>query len=96
MAAPRSKTRPACAKGPPASYISLICAIPTATNCAGFIASQPDGRGLKPGAVRSGRPSRARNWVGLIERRIAQPNENFCKPGRTRTRDNAGMSSMAG
>ena len=26
--------RLACAKGPPASYISLIFAIPTATNCA--------------------------------------------------------------
>ena len=32
-----SKIRPAFAKGPPASYISLIFAIPTATNCARFI-----------------------------------------------------------
>src|SRR5437867_4193111 len=42
MAVQRSRIRPACAKGPPASYISLIFAIPTATNCARFIASQPE------------------------------------------------------
>jgi len=44
MAAHRSRTRPGSAKGPPARCISPICAIPTATNYARFIACRPEGR----------------------------------------------------
>src|SRR6516162_1128942 len=40
MAVPRSRTRLVCAGEPPARHISLIFAIPMATNCAPFIASQ--------------------------------------------------------
>src|ERR1700730_19275045 len=43
MAVHRSRIRPECAKGPPARCISLIFAIPTATNCAHSIGSRlPD------------------------------------------------------
>jgi len=38
MAARRSKTRPGCARGPPARSASLTFTIPTATNCVRFIA----------------------------------------------------------
>src|SRR5947208_933123 len=55
MAAPRSRTRRAFAKGPPARCISPICAIPTATSCAGFIACR---RKVSRGPSLRGRPSR--------------------------------------
>src|SRR5207247_10838352 len=42
MAAPQSRIRLGCAKGPPGRCISLICAIPTATNCAGFVACRAE------------------------------------------------------
>ena len=42
MAARRSRTRPACAKGPLARYILLIFVIPTATNCAGSTVRQTE------------------------------------------------------
>ncbi len=56
MAARRSRTRLACAKGPPARYISPIFAIPTATNCARCIACRlPE---LSPIKTEEGRPCR--------------------------------------
>src|SRR5437660_11880101 len=69
MAARRSRTRLACAKGPPASYISLIFVIPMATNCARFIACRlPELSQIKPD---EGHPFRAvlardRTWLGAI------------------------------
>jgi len=57
MAVPRSRTRLACAGEPPARHISLIFAIPMATNCAPFIASQlPE---YSPFKIEEGRPFRA-------------------------------------
>ena len=57
MAVPRSRTRLVCAGEPPARHISLIFAIPMATNCAPFIASQlPE---YSPFKIEEGRPFRA-------------------------------------
>ena len=57
MAVPRSRTGLACAGEPPARHISLIFAIPMATNCAPFIASQlPE---YSPFKIEEGRPFRA-------------------------------------
>ena len=57
MAVPRSRTRLACAGEPPARHISLIFAIPMATNCAPFIASQlPE---YSPFKIEEGHPFRA-------------------------------------
>ena len=70
---PRSRTRLACAKGPLASYISLIFAIPMATNCARFIACRlPELPQTKP---EEGRPFRAvlareRTWLGPTGRAL--------------------------
>jgi hypothetical protein len=59
---------PGVRQGPLASYISLSCAIPMATNCARFIACRlPELSRIKPErAVLSGRSSRAKN--------LARPN----------------------
>ena len=57
MAVPRSRTRLVCAGEPPARHISLIFAIPMATNCAPFIASQlPE---YSPFKIEEGHPFRA-------------------------------------
>src|SRR5439155_25074665 len=70
MAAKRSRTRPACAKGRPARCISLICAIPTATNCARFIASRPEHcRSRQRRAAPSGRPSSADEFRAIAASR---------------------------
>src|SRR5271166_1909897 len=68
MAARRSRTRPACARR---AHISLIFAIPTATNCARFIASQP--AELSQIITEEGRHfqavlARERTWLGPIGR----------------------------
>src|SRR6516162_6337772 len=54
MAARRSRIRPACGKEPPARCISLIFAIPTATNCARFIGCR---RELSQIDIKEDRPS---------------------------------------
>ena len=74
MAARRSRTRPACAKGPPARCISLIFAIPTATNCARFIACRlPELSQIKP---EEGRPFRAAPRARLGS--AAAAHQRFC------------------
>src|SRR5438874_337535 len=85
MAARRSRTRLACAKEPPASYISLIFAIPTATNCARFIACRlPELLQIKPEEGRPFRavPARERTWLGPIGR---APHELTFGPSRERS-----------
>src|SRR6516162_4510461 len=66
MAVPRSRTRLVCAGEPPARHISLIFAIPMATNCAPFIASQlPEYSPFKlRRAALFGRSSRAKELCG--------------------------------
>src|SRR5205823_1974143 len=72
MAAPRSKTRPGCAKGPPASYTSLTFAIQTATNCARSIASRFE-LALKEPPFPGG-PRRFQGCASAVFEPIAEPN----------------------
>src|SRR6266705_6666388 len=102
MAARRSRTRPACAKGPPARCISLIFAIPTATNCARSTAcrrelSDQDGGGPPLPGGPPPAATRVRRCASAVLQPIAEPNHaalqdlGACQNHRADRRCDAGV-----